>query len=335
MRVLVTGGGGFLGGCIARKLHARGDRVTVLGRRKYSHLDSGIESIACDIRDKGGFASAFAGCEAVFHTAAVPGVWGDREKYYGINVEGTANVIDACRSNGVRKLIFTSSPSVVFGESDLENADESTPYPDSYLCHYPETKARAERLIIEANGKGGLATVSLRPHLIWGVGDPHLVPRILKRALKRKLVRVGDGRNLVDIIHVENAAHAHIQACDRLTPGSKVAGQCYFISDDEPVNLWDWIDHLLKALDYPPVEKTVSHRTARWLGAGLETIYGVLKIKKEPPMTRFVAAQLATSHYFNIAKAKRDFGYQPVMGQKEGMEAMVSHLRGQPSPPAD
>jgi nucleoside-diphosphate-sugar epimerase len=336
MRVVVTGGGGFLGGCIARKLHARGDQVTVLGRRRYDHLDhSGIESIACDIRDKKGVALALQECEAVFHTAALPGVWGDYEKYRAINFEGTLNVIEACRKNGVKKLIFTSSPSVVFGESDLENVDESVPYPASYLCHYPETKAQAEQLVIKANDVEGLSTVALRPHLIWGVGDPHLVPRIVNRALKGKLVRVGDGLNRVDIIHVENAAHAHIQACDALTPGSKVEGQCYFISDDAPVVLWDWIDDLLRALDYPTVERTVSYRTARLVGAGFETIYGFLKIKKEPPMTRLVAAQLATSHYFNIEKAKRDFGYQPVISQEEGMEEMVKHLRAHPVPLTD
>lgn len=335
MRILVTGGGGFLGGCIARKLHARGDQVIVLGRRKYTHLDNGIESFACDIRDKGGVVSALQGCDAVFHSAAIPGVWGGYEKYYGINVEGTANVIEACRVNAVKKLIFTSSPSVVFGESDLENVDESVPYPASYLCHYPETKAQAERLVIEANGVDGLSTVSLRPHLIWGVGDPHLVPRILKRAEAGKLVRVGEGRNRVDIIHVENAAHAHIQACDALEPGSPVAGQCYFISDGEPVVLWDWINDLLRSLDHPVVQKTVSYRTARRVGALFEMVYGILRIKKEPPMTRFVAAQLATSHYFNIAKAKRDFGYAPVIGQKEGMAAMVSHLKAHPIAPAD
>ncbi len=335
MRILVTGGGGFLGGCIARKLHARGDQVIVLGRRKYTHLDSGIESIVCDIRDREGVALALQGCDAVFHSAAIPGVWGDHKKYHGINVEGTRHVIDGCREHGVKKLIFTSSPSVVFGESDLENVDESVPYPKSYLCHYPETKAQAERLVIEANGRDGLSTVSLRPHLIWGVGDPHLVPRILDRALNGKLVRVGDGRNRVDIIHVENAAHAHIQACDALEPGSPVAGQCYFISDGEPVILWEWIDDLLSKLDYPAIGKTVSYRTARIVGAIFETIYGVLRIKKEPPMTRFVAAQLATSHYFNIDKAKKDFGYAPVIGQKEGMAALVSHLKAHPVAPAD
>ena len=335
MRVLVTGGGGFLGSCIAKKLNARGNRVIVLGRNKYTHLDAGIESIACDIRDKEGISLALKGCDAVFHSAAIPGVWGNYEKYHGINVEGTRHVIDACREHGVKKLIFTSSPSVIFGDSDLENVDESVPYPASYLCHYPETKAQAEHLVIEANGRDGLSTVSLRPHLIWGVGDPHLVPRIVNRALKGSLVRVGDGMNLVDVIHVENAAHAHIQACDALEPGSPVAGQCYFISDGEPVVLWDWMDNLLQALDYPVVERTVSYRTARLIGAALETIYGVLRIKKEPPMTRFVAAQLATSHYFNIAKAKKDFGYAPVIDPDDGMTALVSHLKSHPVPLTD
>ena len=335
MRVLVTGGGGFLGSCIAKKLHERGDQVIILGRNQYSHLDHAIESIACDIRDKEGVALALKGCDAVFHAAAIPGVWGDYKKYYDINVEGTRHVIEGCQKHAVRKLIFTSSPSVVFGESSLENVDESFPYPESYLCHYPQTKAQAEQLVIQANGIDGLSTVSLRPHLIWGVGDPHLVPRILDRALKGRLVRVGDGRNRVDVIHVENAAHAHIQACDTLTPGSRVAGQCYFISDGEPVVLWEWIDKLLRALDYPVVERAISFGTARWLGLILEKVYGVLRIENEPPMTRFVAAQLATSHYFNIAKAKKDFGYAPVIDPDQGMAAMVSHLRSRPVPLTD
>jgi 2-alkyl-3-oxoalkanoate reductase len=327
MRVLVTGGGGFLGGRIAERLNHRGDRVAVLGRRQYSHLESGIESIACDIRDKQGVASALKGCDAVFHSAAIPGFWGDFEKYHSINVQGTRNVIDACLEHGVEKLIFTSSPSVVFGDSDLENVNESVPYPQTYLCHYPETKAMAERLVLTANGKDGLATVALRPHLIWGAGDPHLVPRVLERARKGNLVRVGNGTNLVDMIHVENAAAAHVQACDALGPGGEVAGQCYFISDGEPVVLWDWIDELLMALDLPPVEKTVSFKTAWALGRILEGVYGLMRIKREPLMTRFVAAQLATSHYFDISKAKRDFGYEPVISPDEGMDEMIKSLR--------
>mgnify|MGYP002632861074 CR=1 FL=1 len=330
MRVLVTGGGGFLGSHIANRLNNRGDQVSVLGRRKYSYLGEGIESIVCDIRDSQGVADALKGCDAVFHSAAIPGVWGDFKKYHSINVEGTHNVIEGCREHGVKKLIFTSSPSVVFGDSDLENVDESVPYPESYLCHYPETKAMAERMVMDANGLDGLATVSLRPHLIWGAGDPHLVPRILERAKKGNLVRVGSGTNLVDMIHVENAAAAHVQVCDALKSGAKVAGQCYFVSDGEPVVLWDWIDHLLMALELPIVERTVSYKTAWILGGILERTYGLLRIKREPLMTRFVAAQLATSHYFDISKAKRDFGYTPVISPDTGMEQMIKTLRQVP-----
>lgn len=334
MRVLVTGGGGFLGSHIAKRLQARGDQVSVLGRRRYTHMGEGIESIVCDIRDKTGVAAALKGCDAVFHSAAIPGVWGDFKKYHSINVEGTRNVIDGCLEHGVKKLIFTSSPSVVFGDSDLENVDESVPYPQTYLCHYPETKAMAERMVVDANGKDGLATVSLRPHLIWGAGDPHLVPRVLERAKKGNLVRVGSGSNLVDMIHVENAAAAHLQACDALEPGSQVLGRCYFISDGEPVVLWDWIDRLLMALELPLVERTVSFKTAWVLGVILERIYGLLKIKREPLMTRFVAAQLATSHYFDISNAKKDFGYTPVISPDTGMEQMIRYLQSPDAPPA-
>lgn len=334
MRVLVTGGGGFLGTHIAKRLRARGDQVSVFGRGKYAHLGEEIESIVCDIRDKQGVAAALKGCDTVFHSAAIPGVWGDFKKYHSINVEGAHNVIDGCREHGVKKLIFTSSPSVVFGDSDLENVDESVPYPDNYLCHYPETKAMAERMVVDANGSDGLATVSLRPHLIWGVGDPHLVPRVLERARKGKLVRVGNGMNWVDMIHVENAAAAHLQACDALTPESKVAGQCYFISDGKPVVLWEWIDHLLTALDLPPVERAISFKTAWILGAILEGFYGLLRIKREPLMTRFVAAQLATSHYFDISNAKKDFGYTPVIDPEDGMVEMIKYLRSPQSPQA-
>jgi 2-alkyl-3-oxoalkanoate reductase len=334
MRALVTGGGGFLGSHIAKRLHARGDQVSVLGRRKYTHLGEGVESIVCDIRDKQGVSDALKGCDAVFHSAAIPGVWGDFKKYHSINVEGTHNVIEGCRKHGVKKLIFTSSPSVVFGDSDLENVDESVPYPESYLCHYPETKAMAERMVVDANEMDGLATVSLRPHLIWGVGDPHLVPRVLDRASQGKLVRVGNGINRVDMIHVENAAAAHLQASDALAPESQVAGQCYFISDGEPVVLWDWIDELLMALNIPIVEKTVSYKTAWNLGAILEGIYGLLRIKREPLMTRFVAAQLATSHYFDISNAKKDFGYTPVISPEQGMEQMIRYLRSSQAPQA-
>ncbi|MBI4382944.1 MAG: NAD-dependent epimerase/dehydratase family protein [Nitrospinae bacterium] len=326
MRVLVTGGGGFLGGAIVRKLHERGDRVRVLGRRKYPSLPEGVESMQADLRDREAVFKACEGRDAVFHAAAVPGIWGDRREFFGVNVEGTRNVIDACLRASVKKLVFTSSPSVVYDNRDMENVDESVPYPRSYLCDYPRTKAIAERMVVEANGKDGLRAVSLRPHLIWGPGDPHLIPRILERAGKGQLVRVGDGRNKVDLIYIDNAALAHVRACDFLEPGSPLEGKCYFVSDGQPVVLWDWIGRLLQKMGIPPVRRCVSYRTAYAMGALMETVYKAFKLPGEPRMTRFLASQLATSHYFDIARARRDFHYEPEVGPEEGMERLIRYL---------
>lgn len=320
-----------MGSALARRLCDRGDRVSVLGRRKYSRLPAEIESVQADIRDRDAVFKACENKDAVFHTAAIPSIWGDKSEIFGINVEGSRNVVDACRRASVGKLIYTSSPSVVCGLSDMKNVDESVPYPASYLCDYALTKAIAERMVVAANGKDGLATVSLRPHLIWGPGDPHLVPRILERARQGRLVRVGDGRNKVDIIYIDNAAEAHIRACDFLEPGSPVAGQCYFVSDGEPVVLWDWINALLGKMGLPPVARSVSRRTAFVLGAALEAGYRVLRLPGEPRMTRFLATQLATSHYFDISRARRDFGYRPIVGPEEGMEKLIRHLLSRPA----
>jgi 2-alkyl-3-oxoalkanoate reductase len=327
MKVLVTGGGGFLGGAIVNRLSEDGCSVYALGRKRISNLPSHAEAIQCDLKDKQATINACKGMDAVFHVAAIPGVWGDSKGFFDSNVEGTRNILEGCFQANVKKLIFTSSPSVVCHNKDMENADETTPYPDKYLCDYPLTKAIAEREVLAANNKNGLLTVSLRPHLIWGPGDPHLVPRILDRAKKGRLARVGKGANKVDMTYIDNAVEAHILAFKRLEEGTAVAGQAYFISDDEPVNLWDWIDNLLTRLDMPPVKKNISFRTANAIGTTLEIIFRALGIKSEPPMTRFVATQLATSHYFNISKAKRDFGYKPVVSQKEGLNRLIEVMR--------
>lgn len=328
MQVLVTGGGGFLGSHLAARLHARGDVVYVLGRRKYAL--KGIESIQADIRDRGAVFHACKNKDVVFHAAAIPNIWGDKKEFFDINVEGTRNVIDACRKHAVKKLIYTSSPSVVFNKADMKYVDERVPYPESYLCDYPLTKAIAERLVVAANGVDGLLTVSLRPHLIWGPGDPHLVPRILDSARKKKLIRVGDGRNKVDIVYIDNAVEAHLLACDALKPGSPLAGQCYFVSDGEPVVLWDWINNLLAEMKIPPVTHSISYRKAYLLGAMIELAYRLFSISGEPRMTRFIAAQLATSHYFDISRAKRDFQYQPIIGPEEGMRRLIQYLQSHP-----
>lgn len=330
MRILVTGGGGFLGSHIAARLYDRGDQVCVMGRRTYPNL-KGIESIRADLRDREAVIRACKDKDAVIHAGAKPQIWGDPKEFFDINVEGTRNVIDACRECRVRKLIYTSSPSVVFNKADMENVDESVTYPESYLCDYPRTKALAERLVTESNGLDGLLTVSLRPHLIWGPGDPHLIPRLLDRANKGQLVRVGNGKNKVDMTYIDNAVEAHIRALDVLEPGSALAGRCYFISDGEPVVLWDWINNLLGKLKLPPVSRSLPFGIAYILGALMESVYHILPIPGEPRMTRFLAAQLATTHYFDISRARRDFHYKPIISPEEGLQRLIVFLQAHPA----
>lgn len=321
MNALVTGGGGFLGRQIVAELLSRGDRVRVLGRRRHPDLEKlGVESVPADIQDITAMERACAGVDTVFHVAARAGYWGSWDSYYGPNVAGTQNVLEACRKSGVRKLIYTSTPSVVSAPGNLEHADETAPYPARYDCPYPATKALAEQMVLKANGASGLLTVSLRPHLIFGAGDPHLFPRIIERARRGSLVQVGDGTNRVDVTFVENAADAHLLAADRLAEGSPVNGQAYFISQGAPVPLWPWINSILAALGIPVVTRTISHGAARAVGAALEMAYTVLPLRGEPRMTRFLADQLATSHFFDISKARKELGYAPKIGTDEALE---------------
>lgn len=325
MKVLITGGGGFLGSHLARSLLKQGNDVSVLGRKLYPNLDDSIKCIKADIRDRSAMLLALNLQEAVFHMAAIPGIWGDYNKFYSIDVQGTENIIFACYENNVKKLIYTSSPSVVFDQSDMENVDEQTPYPDRYLCHYAKTKAIAEKLVLAANGTSELSTVCIRPHLIWGPGDPHLLPRLIKRAKNGKLVRVGNGKNLVDMIYIDNAVEAHIKACDKLSLDSPISGKCYFVSDGHPVVLWKWIEKILNELKLPSITKSVSFQYAVMFGGIFEFLYKIFGIEKEPPMTRFLAAQLAKSHYFNISRARNDFDYEPIVKHEEGMKRLFSY----------
>jgi nucleoside-diphosphate-sugar epimerase len=236
-------------------------------------------------------------------------------------------VIAACRAQHVSRLVYTSSPSVIYDGLDHRRADESLPYPAKYLCHYPHSKALAEQAVLAANGAGGLATTALRPHLIWGPRDNHLIPRLIARAKAGKLRRVGPGDNLISMSYVENAAHAHILAAMRLAAGSPVAGKAYFINEPEPVNLWQWIDGLLSLAGLPPVEKSISRRAAYAAGAMLETAYRALRLAGEPPMTRFLAQQLGGTHYYDIGKAARDFDYKPIVSVAEGLERLQRDMK--------
>lgn len=327
MKVLVTGGGGFLGGVIVRMLRERGNEVRSYSRGSYSALDAlGVEQVRGDLCDLERLLEASRGCDTVFHVAAKAGIWGAYEDYYAANVTGTENVIAVCRENCIGRLVYTGSPSVVFDGRDVEGGDESRPYPARYEAHYPQTKAMAEQLIVAANSPA-LATVSLRPHLIWGPGDNHLVPRIVARGRSGRLRRIGNRPCIVDTVYVDNAARAHLQAADRLAPASPVSGKVYFISNGEPLPLWDMVNRILAAADIPPVTRSISPRMAYCAGTLCEAAWRMLRLAGEPPMTRFLAHELSTSHWFNIEAARRDFGYNPEISIDEGIDRLRHWIR--------
>ncbi len=328
MRILVTGGGGFLGQEVVNQLLARGEHVRSFGRAPQPALAARGVEVACgDLADAAAVDRAVAGCEAVIHTAAKAGVWGAWEAYYQPNVVGTQNVLAAMRRHGVARLVYTSTPSVVFNGASHAGVDETQPYGNNFPCAYPHTKALAEQAALAAHDGNQLRVIALRPHLIWGAGDPHLVPRILARAHKLRIV--GDGINRVDLTHVRHAAQAHLLALDALAQaGHPAAGQAYFLSDGAPVALWDWINDLLKRLQRPPITRKISLPAASKIGSTLEWLWRVLPILPgEPPMTRFVATELAKDHWYSIAAARRNLDYAPKADLRQEMDALVLSLR--------
>jgi len=310
MRVLVTGGGGFLGSRVVELLLGRGDAVRFLARGRYPALEArGAEGYQIDLSAPVGLDDALTGVDAVVHVAAKAGYWGPIADYRAINVDGTRNLIDAMRRAGVPRLVYTSTPSVIGYSHDVAGISEA-PYPDHWESPYATTKAEAERLVLAANGDG-LATVSLRPHLIIGPGDNNLLPKVLARARAGTLVQVGDGTNRVDLTDVDNAAWAHLDALDALTsPHAACAGRAYFISNDEPVVLWGWVNAFLSEVGVPPVTRRIPFGLALALGGLAEAAYRWLPLRGEPRMTRFLASALARTHWYDMGPARRDFGYR-------------------------
>lgn len=326
MRALVTGGGGFVGGAVVARLLASGAKVRSLARGDYPHLAAlGVEVVRGDVTDPGAVARAVTGCDVVFHAAARAGVGGSRAEYHAANVVGTRTVLAACRAQGVGRLVFTSSPSVVHAGGDLAGADESLHYPARYLGAYPATKAEAERLVLTANGPD-LATTALRPHLVWGPGDTHLVPRILARARAGRLRFVGDGRALMDSTYIDNAAAAHLLAAERLATDGAPAGRAYFVSNAEPRPVRELVNRILAAAGLPAERRTVPLPLAYAAGAVAEVAWRLAGRDEDPPMTRFLANQLGTAHWFDLSAARRDLGYEPEVSLDEGFVRLAADL---------
>lgn len=329
MKVLVTGGNGFLGSRIVRQLLE--DEYEVFSIQRSDPVviskQKGVKYIQGDLSDKASMFSSFKGMDAVFHVAALAGVWGLWDEFYMANVVATENVIEACREHGIKKLVYTSTPSVVFTGESIRGLDEDLPYGNNWICHYAHTKSIAEEKIRSAETCADIDTVALRPHLIWGAGDPHLLPRLVSRARDNALKIVGEGRNTVDMTHVDNAVFGHIKAFQvLLEKPAQITGKAYFLSDDEPVVIWDWVNQLLNRLGISPIEKRLPFRVVYLVGHLMELAYRCFRLEGEPPMTRFVATELAKDHYFDISAAKRDLGYQSIIDRKQAMDDLVEYL---------
>jgi 2-alkyl-3-oxoalkanoate reductase len=326
MRVLVTGAGGFLGGAITRMLLARGDQVSAVQRSDAPALRAlGVSVVRGDLAEPELAARAVTGCDAVLHVAAKAGHWGSYASYFAANVQATRHILRAAQRQGVTRLVYTSTPSVAHAGGDLLGVDESAPIPARFHAHYPATKAIAETEVLAANSPH-FSTCALRPHLIWGPGDNHLLPRLIARAKAGRLRFVGNGRNLVDTIYIENAARAHLLALERLHVGAECAGKAYFLSNDEPMALQEIVNKLIACAGMPPCQKFLPKPVAFAAGALMELAYSLLPLKGEPLMTRFLAEQLSTSHYYNISAAKRDLGYQAEVSIAEGLRRLRASI---------
>jgi 2-alkyl-3-oxoalkanoate reductase len=322
VKALVTGGGGFLGSHIVRALVARGDDVRVLARGAYPDIDAlGVEVVSGDVRDAETVRAAARGVEVVFHAAAKAGGWGKRSEFESINVSGTENVLAACIHAGVARLIYTSSPSVVHANRDIEGEDETLPYATHWNAHYPRTKALAEQRVRAAGGS--VRTIALRPHFIWGPGDTQLLPRLVLRAQAGRLRQVGYRDPLTDTTYVDNCVDAHLAADRALAARADLAGRVYFVSDGAPVGVWTMAKSLLAAVDGGSIGRPVPAWLAYALGAALEGIHGALSLSSEPMMTRFAASELSHAQWFDISAARRDLAYEPRVTIAEGLRRLA------------
>lgn len=335
MKALVTGGGGFVGSGLVRALRERGDEVVAFQRGAYPELERlGAEVVRGDIANEGELQAALEGIDVVFHVAAKVGGAGRPADFERINVTGTHNVIEGCLATGVTRLVFCSSPSVVDEEAGFESLDEAAPYASRFLADYPRTKALAEQAVLEADGRetarGPLRTCALRPHLVFGPGDTGSLPRVLERAKKGRLRIIGDGSNRVDMTYVDNVVHAHLLAAEALAAdGCPAGGKAYFITNDEPVVLWDWVNGILDEVGLPRVERRVSLGFARTVGKTLDGAWSVLRLGGEPPLTEWAAKMMATSHTFRIESARRDLGYEPLVSMAEGRQRTLPWLKAE------
>jgi len=319
VRVLVTGATSLLARRTAEALAIRGDHV-VCFQRHTAVFEPGVEvaQVLGDVRDADAVARAVAGCDAVLHAAAKVGVVGGWEEYRSINVDGTANVVGAARRAGVSRFVHVSTPSVAHGGAAIVGAGASAPIVGRRRAWYPESKAIAEQQVLAASS-ADLPIVVVRPHLVWGPGDTQLVGRIVERARAGRLALVGDGAALVDTTYIDNAASALVAALDAIGPSAACLGRAYVIANGEPRPIRELIAGICRAAGVAVTPREVPRRLAVAAGGAVEAAWRLRRTTAEPPMTRFLAEQLGTAHWFDPRPARDDLGWTATVTIDEGL----------------
>jgi 2-alkyl-3-oxoalkanoate reductase len=317
--VLVTGASGMLGSAVARRLVEDGWDVRTLQRRA-----SGVEG-AVDVRgsvtDREAVTRAVDGLAAVVHLAAKVDIVGPEAEYRAVNVEGTRTVLDAARTAGATRTVFVSSPSVAHTGDSLVGAGAGAAEPESARGPYARTKAAAEQLALAAD-QPGFRVLAVRPHVVWGPGDTQLVGRIVERARAGRLPVLGSGAPLIDTTYVDNAVDALVAA---LVAPDAAYGQAYVVTNGEPRPVRELIDAICTACGVPVPRRRVPAALARAAGAGLDAVWARLPLPGEPPLTRFVAEQLSTAHWFDQRRTREALAWEPRVSLDEGIARLAAY----------
>lgn len=331
MNILVTGATGFLGSHLTTALLTQGHQLTLLGRDFTSiqpQLAAGARRLRVDLRDRAAVMAACAGQDLVYHVGALSTAWGRWDDFYQTNVEGTRAVVDGCLHHRVGRLLYVSSPSVIFTGRDHCEIDESCPYPRHFSSAYAATKKLGEDLV-NAAYRQGLPTVILRPKAIFGPGDRALLPRLIARARQKRLPQIGNGHNLVDLTYVDNVVHALLLAAT----ADAAVGKSYFITNGEHCLLWPTIRRVLTTLQLPTALRRIPVGVALLIARLLEL--NAQRTGREPLLTRYTVGILARTQTYNISAAQHDLGYQPLVTVAEGLARTLTALIGADRTPAE
>ena len=312
----VTGGSGFIGGHLIRRLARDGWGVRALARSERSATavrEAGAEPVSGDLEEVEAMRAGAAGCDVAFHAAAYVGEWGPREAYERGNVLGTQNALEACRSAGVRRFVHVGTEAALMAGQPLVGVDESAPLRPDSPAPYPWSKARAEQAVRDANG-GEFETVVVRPRFVWGAGDTSVMPALLEAVRRGRFSWIGGGRQLTDVTHVENVVEGLVRGAERGRPG-----EAYFVTDGEPVVFREFITEMLATQGVEIPDKNVPPGVVRALATLLETAWRVLPLRGAPPVTRFAVWAASLECTIDISKARSELGYAPVKAREDGM----------------